>query len=116
MFSEAWTPRNIYLYVVCLITLIMVIFAMVQTIRTVVELAYPNPQSEIIYPYEGPPGEEREVDEEKLAEQREVRRRAERRRSILSLVGNATLLLIAAPLYAYHWQKIERGRKTEKSP
>ncbi|MFO7917311.1 MAG: hypothetical protein R6V13_04470 [Anaerolineae bacterium] len=115
MLKESWTPRNIYLYLVCLITLIMVIFATTNTVRAVVELVYPDPQSEIIYPYEAPPEERTEMDEERLAEQREARRRADRRRSILKLVGGATLLLIAAPLYIYHWQKIERGGKN-KSP
>ena len=109
--KDIWTPRNIYLYLVCLITLMITIFSTVQTVRTVVELAYPNPQSEIIYQYEMPPGEEREVDEEQLAEQREARRRADRRRSILNLVRSGTMLLIAVPLYVYHWQKIERGQE-----
>ncbi|MFP3897524.1 MAG: hypothetical protein ACLFV5_11905 [Anaerolineales bacterium] len=113
--KETWTLRNIYLYLVCLITLMMVIFATTNTVRTAVELIYPNPQSEIIYQYETPPGEAREMDEERLAEQREARRRADRRRSILELIGNGTLLLIAAPLYVYHWQKIERGREKEES-
>jgi len=30
---------------------------------------------------------------------------------VISLVGNATMLLIAGPLYRYHWRKIEKAAK-----
>jgi hypothetical protein len=109
MSKGIWAPRNIYLYLVCLVTLIMTIFSATNTVRAVVELIYPNPQTAIVRP--APPGKEAERDEEQLAEERQARRRAEQRRSILDLVGSATMLLIAAPLYVYHWQKIERGQE-----
>jgi len=40
---ERFTLRNMYLYLVCLITLVISIFAAVQVVRNVVELAYPSP-------------------------------------------------------------------------
>jgi hypothetical protein len=109
MSKETWAPRNIYLYLVCLVTLIMTIISATNTVRAVVELAYPNPQTAMVRP--APLGEEVERNEEQLAEERQARRRAEQRRSVLDLVGSATMLLIAGPLYIYHWRKIERGQE-----
>ena len=106
-----WSPRRIYLYVVCLITLVMMIVAAVSLARAIVELAYPEPG--FVYSIRVPvPGESPaapEVDEKQLQEQREAQRRSAQRRAVISLVGNATMLLVAGPLYAYHWRTIQRG-------
>ena len=100
-----WSLRNIYLYLVCLITLIMVIVAAVGLIRNVVELVYPDPGY-----YDEPrvvDGEPPETDPEILERDRERRLATERRWTILSLVGNTAMLLVAGPVYLYHWRKIE---------
>ena len=107
--SRTWSPRRIYLYLVCLITLVMMIVAAVSLARAVVELAYPEPG---VYPMRMPSPvgvEVPEIDEKQLQEQREAQRRSAQRRAVLNLVGNATMLLVAGPLYAYHWRKIEKG-------
>jgi len=39
-----WEPRSVYLYIVCLITLVMVLFSVVNIVRASVELIYPEPQ------------------------------------------------------------------------
>lgn len=46
--------RSGYLYLVCLITLVMVIFAAVNGVRNVVELAYPDPGAHAFEPAHGP--------------------------------------------------------------
>ena len=110
---STWSPRNIYLYTVCLITLVIAIFATVNLVRAAVELVYPEPEPRL---YEVPmpiraPGAEApaapEVSEQQLEEQRETQRQWSIRRSILNLVGSITMLLVALPLYVYHWRKIE---------
>ena len=109
--ERTWSPRRIYLYLVCLITLVMMIVAAVSLARAIVELAYPEPG--FVYPIRVPvPGESPaapEVDEQQLQEQREAQRRSAQRRAAISLVGNATMLLVAGPLYRYHWRKIEKS-------
>jgi hypothetical protein len=40
---DRFSLRNLYLYLVCLITLIIVIFSAVSLVRGAVELAYPDP-------------------------------------------------------------------------
>ncbi len=108
--TSAWSLRNIYLYVVCLITLVMVILATVQVVRSAVELIYPEPEQPSV-PRLVAPGE-RPIDPEAEAqlaeEQRAVQRQWNVRNAVLNLVRNGAMLLVAGPLYLYHWRKIER--------
>lgn len=106
---SGWTPRNIYLYLVCLITLVITIFALTNVVRSAVELIYPEPVRAIVprLPEEAP-----EEDVVLQQEQEEFLRRSSQRRTILSLVGNAALLAVAVPLYRYHWRAIGRERET----
>jgi hypothetical protein len=113
-----WSPRNTYLYLVCLITLIIVIFSTVNLVKAVVELLYPEPQTSLAVQYpvaprsiEGPP----EIDQKQLEEQRDMQRKWALRRAVLSLVGSAAMFLIAGPLYVYHWRKIESAARGDTS-
>ena len=101
--SNRWTPRNIYLYVVCLVTLIIMLFAVANGVRSLVEFLYPEPSTY----YAAVVGEDT-PDPEQLQQQEAFQRQWSQRQAILSLAGNGALLLLAAPLYAYHWRKIER--------
>jgi hypothetical protein len=111
MADARWSLRNIYLYVVCLITLIMVIVGAAGTITSIAELVYPDPgyyygymepypAKPIVEPSEGPT-------EEQLAEQERYARAQSTRQGVLSLAGNLAMVFIAGPLYLYHWRKIE---------
>lgn len=106
MSKDRWSLRNIYLYLVCLITLIMVIVAAVGLVRSAVELAYPDPYSYGISKPLDEKGQATMTDEEWQAEQ-DAQRKSAQRYAILDLVGNGAMLLIAGPLYVYHWRKIE---------
>jgi hypothetical protein len=112
--ANTWSLRNIYLYLVCLITLIMVIFSTVNVVRSVVELVYPEPRLATVPAI--PPTAERpptpETDTQRTEQQAAYQQKWARRNAILNLVGNAAMLLLAGPLYLYHWRKIERDSKT----
>ncbi|MDI6691786.1 MAG: hypothetical protein QMD76_00515 [Anaerosomatales bacterium] len=111
--SSKWSLRNIYLYLVCLITLIMVIVGAVGVIRSGVELVYPEPTM-----MEPPPKTESgqpAMTEEEWQRQQEIGRQQSRRWAIINLVGNLALVVIAGPIYAYHWRKIEE-EKAEPTP
>jgi hypothetical protein len=105
MAKDRWSLRNIYLYLVCLITLIMVIVATVGLVRSTVELVYPDPG----YYYSAPidKGGTDERTQEDIDAERTSQLEQSRRQAILNLVGNAAMLLVAGPLYIYHWRKIE---------
>lgn len=108
--QERFTLRNLYLYVVCLITLVVGIFAAVSLVRNIVELAYPAADYEYGYaePAARAPGGESTQETEADRDRRiEAARKAQRRDAVLGLVGSGTTLLIVAPLYAYHWRKVQ---------
>jgi hypothetical protein len=109
MTNTSWDPRTIYLYLVCLITLVMVIFSTVNVARSVVELAYPEPQV-AVRPISAPApgGETPEVDEREMEEQREIQRRWAQRNGLLNLARNLAMLLLAGPLYLVHWRRVRQ--------
>ena len=102
--KDRWSLRNIYLYLVCLITLIMVIVAVVGAVRNVAELIYPDPYGSREFP--APVAEEGQTAEQ-LEKDRELQAESQRRWAILGLVGNIAMLGVAGPIYVYHWRKIE---------
>ncbi len=105
-FQERLTLRNVYLYLVCLVALVISVFAAVNLVRNTVALMYPDPG----YPgYYGPevPGEGPGLSEEERLRQEQLARDSERRYTVLELVGSGTTLLIAGPLYIYHWRRVQ---------
>lgn len=100
--QDRFSLRNIYLYLVCLITLIISIFAMVNLVRSTVELVYPDP-SVHSFPEKAPgmSPEDQERQEEAMAE-------SNQRWAVISVVGSGTTLLISGPIYAYHWRRIQK--------
>ena len=104
--QERLTLRNLYLYLVCLVTLVISVFAAVNLVRNTVALLYPDPGS---YGYYGPevPGEGPGLSEEERQRQEELARDSQRRYTVLELVGSGTTLLIAGPLYIYHWRRVQ---------
>ena len=101
--------RELYLYLVCLVTLVISLFAAVRLVGSAVELAYPDPQARSWYDA-GPSGNDLEAAERERQE--ELSRQSQRRSAILSLVSAGTTLLVAGPVYGYHWRRVqsERGR------
>jgi len=115
--SSIWSARNTYLYLLCLITLIMIIVATVSLVGSVAELLYPEPEPSGYaikppVPIEGG----LEIDAEEIARQQEIQRQWSRRRFVLDLVRNGAMLLLAGPLYAYHWRRIERSTDAGGTP
>jgi hypothetical protein len=101
------------MYLVCLITLVISIFAAVDLVRNAVELVYPEPSR--VAPMPVRPDAAPEQSEEQLEEQREYQRRWALRRAVIGVVRNVAMLLVAVPLYVYHWRKIERDDAGEGS-
>lgn len=106
---DRFSLRNLYLYLVCLITLIMVIFSAVSLVRGAVELAYPDPG---YYGFESPDRDPELTDEEIAARERAAAD-SQRRNALLGMVYSGALLLIAGPLYVYHWRRIQEERPPE---
>ena len=117
--QDRLTLRNVYLYLVCLITLVVSIFAAVQLVRSAVGLAYPDPG----YGYYGYPppvdGSGQEISQAELQRQEELARDSQRRQEVLDLVGSVATLVITGPLYLYHWRRVQSElpfRTTPETP
>ena len=106
--------RSLYLYLVCLITLVMVIFAAVSVVRNVVAIGYPDP---LAYGFEsayGPDGAVKQDEADRKARQ-QAAQDSQRRQSVLGLVGSGAMLVIAGPAYAYHWRRIQAENAAEQA-
>ncbi len=111
------TLRNAYLYLVCLITLVVSLFAAVQLVRSAVGIFYPDPGYYGYYPADSPDGPGN-LDEDEIRRQEQLAEDSQRRQEILDVVGSGTTLLIAGPLYVYHWRRVqsELPRSGQASP
>lgn len=108
--------RSVYLYLVCLITLVMVLFAGVSAVRNTVGLLYPDPGAFAYEPAYGPEGKKEELTEQQRDEREKAFQDAERRRAVLGLVGAGTMLLLAGPAYRYHWRRVQAELAPARAP
>jgi hypothetical protein len=120
--QDRLTLRNGYLYLVCLITLVVALFAAVSLVRSAVALIDPGPGQYDYYggyyPYPVEPGMEGapEIDDEERQRQEQLAVDAARRSALGELVGSATTLLIAAPIYVYHWRRVQQELPWRNGP
>jgi hypothetical protein len=109
--QERFTLRNLYLYLVCLITLVISIFAAVNVVRSAVELLYPEPGYSVQMPMKEPDmGADQQQSLERAA------RESQHRQAVLGLISSGALLLIAGPVYAYHWRRIQVELPSRSAP
>lgn len=116
MNASRWSLRNIYLYLVCLITLIMVIVGAAQAVRSAVELLYPDPVGTFVEKVPTDENGKPVYTEEDWKRQQEAGRESQRRYAVLSLVSSLAFVFIAGPVYIYHWRKIEIEKAEPPKP
>ncbi|MEY2851196.1 MAG: hypothetical protein RJA96_1067, partial [Actinomycetota bacterium] len=92
--------RSLYLYAVCLITLLVVLFSTVALINAIMNAVFPDPA--YIDVYSKP---ENTPSAELLAQQEENNQI----RAIKSIFTSFTTIAIAAPLYLYHWRQTKKS-------
>ena len=90
--------RSLYLYAVCLITLIVSLFAIVGAIRSGTGLIYPDPG------YLDPNMSKTSSD---LAHKAQLLQ--SRHNSIIGIVDGLTTLIVTVPVYLYHLKLIGRN-------
>lgn len=88
------TVRNLYLYTVCLVTLLISIFSLHRLVTNLVSLIF----------YDTP----RWADYSSSCVEY-------RQQLVLSIVGAAVSLLVAVPLFVYHWRKAQEDRRLDIS-
>ncbi len=88
--------KSLYLYAVCLITLMVVLFSVISFVNGVLGVALPEPA--YIDPYAT---DTVKPDKAALAAQETN----EQRRAVRGLLNSLVTFAVAAPLYLYHWRQ-----------
>jgi hypothetical protein len=92
--------RSLYLYAVCLITLLIILFSTISILNGVVNLAFPDPA--YIDPYAS---KENLPNPSLLAQQKEN----EQLRTFKRILTAAITIAITAPIYLYHWRSVKKN-------
>ena len=115
MFSK--NIRTIYLYLVCLITLFMVIGGLIFTINSITEYIFPDNYRDYYYDYIDESFENGKVsveDYEKYIElnkyQDQLKQKNRQREQLKEIIYSASVFIVALPIYLYNWRKIEKDR------
>ncbi|MDO9573818.1 MAG: hypothetical protein Q7I94_02395 [Candidatus Contubernalis sp.] len=113
-----WNLQQVYFYLVCFVTLIMIIVGAVNTVRSAVDFLLPDPAMEQSYSYEKPTRFEGsggnlneklfdpDIVEMEMKRQEEISRTSAHNQSVRNLLGGVILILVAGPVYLYHWRQI----------
>ena len=92
--------RSLYLYAVCLITLLVVLFSTVALINAIMNAVFPDPAYIDIYskPENAPAAD--------LLAQQEENNQIQ---AIKNIFSSFTTIAIATPLYLYHWRQAKKS-------
>lgn len=110
--ESKWNVRTIYLYLICLITLVMIIFATGDLVREATQVILPPPMSPGKVRTLPPMGKEGPGDFDPAAfeAQREWERQNQRYHAIRGIAGDIAMLALAVPIYLYHWRKVQNEK------
>ena len=90
--------RSLYLYAVCLITLLVVLFATVAFINGAMNAIFPDPGYVDIYSTPKPSAPALAIQEAN-----------NQRQAFKSMFTSLTTVAIAGPLYLYHWREAKKA-------
>ena len=94
--------RSLYLYAVCLVTLLVVLFSTVSLVNAFVNYAFPDPA------YVDPYGAKENMPDPALLQQQEDN---SQRQALKNIFTTFSTMAIATPVYIYHWRQ---ARKTTR--
>ncbi len=103
--TAKWNIRNIYLYLVCLITLVIFIFAISHMASGLVEIFYQRPVANY---YEKPSTDSNVDDKANREKMVEIQRQQDRYYAIKRTIESGIMIFVVVPIYIYHWRKIEK--------
>jgi hypothetical protein len=94
--------RSLYLYAVCLVTLLVVLFSTVALVNAIVNFAFPDPA------YVDPYATKANMPDPALLQQQEEN---SQRQALKNIFTTFSTMAIATPVYLYHWRQ---ARKTSR--
>lgn len=89
--AKWFSIRNIYLYAMCLITLVITIFAVVNGTKDLISVIWEGCPIDFI---------DRTVEECQ-------------RQSAINLAGNLIMIVVAVPIFLFHWTRAQKDRKED---
>ncbi|RBY78406.1 hypothetical protein DQ239_07440 [Blastococcus sp. TF02-09] len=102
--QDRMTPRNVYLYLVCLVALLVGLFAAVQLVQSAIGIAYPDATADFGWTAYTP------LDEASGYLSEEQTNDAQRRYEIKETVTACVTLLLAGGIHVLHWRRAQRER------
>ncbi|MGE5403307.1 MAG: hypothetical protein ACM3PP_00005 [Candidatus Saccharibacteria bacterium] len=114
--NTRWTIRNIYLYLVCFVCLILLIVSLSQLSSNIVGILYPPPM--MIQPPEAydPGGKMAAAERQKIqAIQEKAARDSQTYNYVRESIQEGVMILLVVPLYIYHWRKIQAESSREEN-
>ena len=116
--TQGWHLKSIYLYLVCFVTLLMIVFGFISFLSNVGRVVFPDQYSyyyqtlmEMENEYVNNKQEVPAVTEmERIRDERLNSERARARAYLLrDLISSLAVWLIPIPFYLYHWRKVREG-------
>jgi hypothetical protein len=92
--------RSLYLYAVCLVTLLVVLFSTVALVNAIVDFAFPDPA------YVDPYAKAENAPDPALLQQQEDN---SQRQALKNIFTTFSTLAIATPVYLYHWRQARKS-------
>ncbi|MCL4441488.1 MAG: hypothetical protein M1609_13125 [Firmicutes bacterium] len=113
-----WDIRRVYLYLVSFTTLMMMVFGTVMFFQGVVNLVYPNPQNSYETKFSRPVPAEKgggglQLTDAEIKQQAKQEQAQARYYQIKQMIDSLMLLIVALPVYLYHWKKIQRSDRPD---
>ncbi len=108
--QDRMTPRNVYLYLVCLIMLLVGIYAAVQLLQSAIGIAYPDATVDFGWTAYTP------LDEASGYLSTEQLDDAQRDHEIKEAVTAGVTLLLAGGIYLLHWRRAKAERSSPVAP
>lgn len=100
--------RNLYLYLVSFVSLLMILFGIIFTVQNITDVVFPTQYyNSVIYDAKG---EVTEADK-KLYEEADKRNlEIQITENKKNVAKSAVVVLVALPTFAYHWRKVEKEK------
>jgi hypothetical protein len=92
--------RSLYLYAVCLVTLLVVLFSTVALLNAIVNFAFPDPA------YVDPYATKANMPDPALLQQQEDN---SQRQALKNIFTTFSTMAIATPVYIYHWRQARKS-------
>jgi hypothetical protein len=94
--------RSLYLYAVCLVTLLVVLFSTVALVNAIVNFAFPDPA------YVDPYAAKANMPDPALLQQQEDN---SQRQALKNIFTTFSTMAIATPVYIYHWRQARKSSR-----